>query len=157
MRRRRRAEDDEIRLRCLQALAIVGEDALSGDGEVARGGDHPLRLFVADAGDLHVGMRVRHTQQIAHVHVVEVDADDFEFRHISLLIRTIFDAKTERRRDAQSIKNEQCRLFSVLPLRFCWVYFRCGVRVVGHRLRRDMAPVTPEAMTYKTISAPNVK
>ena len=37
------------------------------------------------------------------------------------------------------------------------VYFKFGARVVGHRLRRDMAPVTPEAMTYKIISAPNVK
>ncbi len=31
-----------------------------------------------------------------------------------------------------------------------------GARGVGHRLRRDMAPVTPEAMTYKTNSASNV-
>ncbi len=34
------------------------------------------------------------------------------------------------------------------------VYFKFGARVVGHRLRRDMAPVTPEAMTYKTILPP---
>jgi hypothetical protein len=37
------------------------------------------------------------------------------------------------------------------------VYFKFGARVVGHRLRRDMAPVTPKAMTYKTDSAPNAK
>ena len=39
------------------------------------------RLLVADAGDLHIGVIVGLAQQIAHVHVVEVDAHYLELAH----------------------------------------------------------------------------
>ncbi len=38
---------------------------------------------IADADDLRVWMLVRLAQQVAHVHVLEADADDAPFSHLS--------------------------------------------------------------------------
>ena len=47
-----------------------------GNGEVLGRLPCASRLLVADADDLGAGMLEGHAQQVAHVHVVEVDAGD---------------------------------------------------------------------------------
>ena len=70
------AEDGEIGLRPGQAGVHIGEDAVGRDGEGRDGAGHACRVCVADARDLGPGMVVHLAQQVAHVEVVEVDADD---------------------------------------------------------------------------------
>ncbi len=50
------AEDHEIGLRLFQARAVVGENAVCRQAEIARRLLHPLRLLIADADDLRLRM-----------------------------------------------------------------------------------------------------
>src|SRR6185369_10269006 len=59
----------------------IGENALRRYREVRDHRLHARRIVVADAGDLDVGVLMAFAQQIAHVHVIEAQADDFEFFH----------------------------------------------------------------------------
>jgi hypothetical protein len=42
---------------------------------------HAFGPLVADARDLDIGVRVGLVEQVAHMHVIEVDADNFEVLH----------------------------------------------------------------------------
>jgi hypothetical protein len=55
----------------------------SGDAELARDGLH-RHVRVEEARDLSLGVVMHEAQEIAHVHVVETDADDAELGHESL-------------------------------------------------------------------------
>ena len=59
----------------------IGEHAIGRQVERGDRSLHPGRVVVADARNLHVGVLMASMQQIAHVHVIEVKADDFEFFH----------------------------------------------------------------------------
>src|SRR5262245_42384665 len=72
--RRGGAKDHDVRLRLLEAGAIIGEAPLARDAEFAKGLLHPLGLFVADAYDLGLRMLDGHPQEVAHVKVIEIDA-----------------------------------------------------------------------------------
>ena len=53
----------------------------AGIDEVRDRGLHALGIGVADARDLGVRVLVHLAQQVAHVHVVEIDADNAKRRH----------------------------------------------------------------------------
>ena len=44
---------------------------------------HPLAVRIEDADNLGVGMLGHLAQQVAHVHVVEADAEHAVFRHLT--------------------------------------------------------------------------
>ena len=79
MLRSRRAEDYQIGLRLFHALPVVRENAVPRDVEIATGNFHALLFPIANTHDLDLGMFERISQQVAHVHVVEIDAGDFPF------------------------------------------------------------------------------
>ena len=81
MCRRRRAEHHKVGLCRLEAGLDVGEDLVGRDREVRDRGLHALRIGVADARNLRVRVLMRLAQQVAHVHVVEIDADNAKRRH----------------------------------------------------------------------------
>jgi hypothetical protein len=70
------AKDGEVGPGGPEAGVEVGEDAVLGDAEGRDGALHPGAVGVEDPGDLGLGVLVRHPQEVAHVHVVEADADD---------------------------------------------------------------------------------
>ena len=82
MSRGRRTEDGKIRMRLSHALRDIAIDALGGDGEVGDRVRHPRFILVAHPGDLGIGMLVGLAQEVAHVHVLETQADDPPFAHL---------------------------------------------------------------------------
>ena len=74
MLRRRRAKDDDVGFRLLQAFAVVGEAPFTRDAQLANSFLHPIGPFVTDAHKLDMRMLQGHPQQVAHVEVVEVDS-----------------------------------------------------------------------------------
>ena len=76
-----RAENGDVWLRGFETLAIVGEGAGIGNGKVALHRCHTRWLFITDTHDFHIWVVVRLPQQIAHVHMIEVDAHYFKFLH----------------------------------------------------------------------------
>jgi hypothetical protein len=74
--RRRGAEDDEVGRGSLEACTVVRELLRRGEIEFSRRVLHARRLLVADPDDVRRRVLVHHAQQVAHVHVIEVDAGD---------------------------------------------------------------------------------
>ncbi len=70
------ADDGEVGGGLREAGGEVGEDALGRDREGLDGGGHAGGVGVVDAGDLGVGMVGDLAEEVAHVHVVEADAED---------------------------------------------------------------------------------
>ena len=113
----RRAEDRQIGLGPLDAGPPVGEHSLGRNAEILDGLLHPLRLLVVDADDLGMRMIGRHAQQIAHVHVVERDADDppfllFSHRLVGHAVRAVGPSKLNRQ-DAKDAKTTSRRLTQI--------------------------------------------
>ena len=81
MCRCRRADDGEIGPCRCQAGIEVDEDPLLGDAEIVDGALHPRAVRIEDAGNLGIRMLRHLAQQIAHMHVVEADAEHAVFRH----------------------------------------------------------------------------
>ena len=80
----RGAENGEVRPRLPHASADIVKHPVRGNGEISDRVGHPGGLRIADADDLRIGVLVRLTQQVAHVGVLETDAGDPRFSHVSL-------------------------------------------------------------------------
>jgi hypothetical protein len=72
-------KDDDVRLRLLHAGPVVREHLLLRRTKVPCRIHKTLRLLIADAHDLGVGMLRGLPQQVAHVKVIEIDARDAPF------------------------------------------------------------------------------
>jgi hypothetical protein len=85
----RRAQDDQVRPACPQALPDIGEHPFRRNPEGGDGGAHPRGVLVADTGNLCIRVLVDLPQQVAHMHIVKVHADDApRFRcHVSVSCR----------------------------------------------------------------------
>ena len=70
------AEDGQIGRVAGEAGLEIGEDAVGRDAEGRDGAGHPCRDRSQRPDDLSPRMLVHLAQQVAHVEVVEVDADD---------------------------------------------------------------------------------
>ena len=71
------ADDDEVRVGRFHARVDVGENMFRGNREIGYGFFHPCGVIVADAGDGSRRVFVNLAKKVAHVHVIEIDADDF--------------------------------------------------------------------------------
>src|SRR5438094_5230916 len=60
----------------LQTCAVIGTASVARDTELADRLLHPRGFLVADTDNLAVRMFGGHSQQVAHVKVIEVDAGD---------------------------------------------------------------------------------
>ncbi len=74
--RRGGADDGQIGGTRVEAGVEIGEDPLGRDREGLDRRGHARGVGVPDADDLGVGMRGHLAQQVAHVHVVETDAQN---------------------------------------------------------------------------------
>jgi hypothetical protein len=81
MLRRSGTQHREIRLRLLQTAIGIRENAILGDVEIFDHCLHARRIGIADSRDLHAGMLMALAQEIAHVHVIKIQAHHFEFFH----------------------------------------------------------------------------
>ena len=63
-------------LRAAMQASRVGEHPSAGMPNAVDRAAHARAVFVADADDLRIGMLMHLAQQVAHVHVVEIDADN---------------------------------------------------------------------------------
>ena len=77
----RRAEDGEVGLRLGRHFSRSVKTRSSGMPKLAIAAAMRGAVGIADADDLGVGMLGRFPQQVAHVQVIEADAEDAEFRH----------------------------------------------------------------------------
>jgi hypothetical protein len=78
------AEDRHVVGAGRHAGVEIGEEAVGRDAELARDGLHFRHVRVVEARDLRLRVVMHEAQEIAHVHVVETDADDAELRHVFL-------------------------------------------------------------------------
>ena len=81
-----RAKDHQIGF-CRHAGSDIAENPAGGQVEIGDGLLHARGVAVADAGDLGLGVVMHLAQQIAHMHVIKVDADDAELGGHSGLLR----------------------------------------------------------------------
>ena len=79
----RRAEERHVVRPGGHAGVKIGEDGGLGDGMRLDGGLHLRPVRVVECSDLRLGVIGDHLQQIAHVHVIEADANDAEPGHES--------------------------------------------------------------------------
>src|SRR5205807_9701598 len=73
---RPRAKDYDLRPRALHVLAVIGELSLRRDREILRHRLHSRRVLITDPHDFRLRVLVNETQQVSHVHVIEIDAGD---------------------------------------------------------------------------------
>ena len=73
----RRAQNDHVGPRFLEASAVIGEAPFTRDVQLANGFLHPAGFFITDAHKLRARMHHGHPQEIAHVKMVEVNAGNF--------------------------------------------------------------------------------
>ena len=78
---RRGAEDRHVVGSGRHRGVEIGEDAILGKSELLDRDLHLRAIRVEDRGDLGLRMLMNQGEQVAHVHVVETDADDAEFGH----------------------------------------------------------------------------
>jgi hypothetical protein len=78
----RRTEDHQIGPRPLETFAIIGEDLAIRQTEVAARLCHSRRCLVADTHDLRLRMAHYHSQQIAHMKMIEVDPGHSHSLHL---------------------------------------------------------------------------
>jgi hypothetical protein len=76
-----RADDGQVGLRPCKAGLKVREHPIGGNREITDRRRHASRIGIEDAGNLRIGMLRHLTQQVAHMHVIEADADNPVFRH----------------------------------------------------------------------------
>ena len=86
MRRRGRAENGDVGLRCLQTLAVVRKDVLRRNGQRTRNSRHARRLFITNADNFGVWVFLHLAQQITHMHMIKVNPNELEFTHLPSLL-----------------------------------------------------------------------
>lgn len=79
---RRRTDDGEIRLALLETLVEIGEDTIARNVEIGDRRGHALRCLVIDRGDFGIRMVEHFPQQIAHMHMVEIDSRHAPSGHV---------------------------------------------------------------------------
>src|SRR5258708_19946625 len=85
----RGTEDGEIGLRLSHALRDVAINTVARNGEIGNCVRHPRFVAVAHPDDLGIGMLIHLAQEIAHVHVLEAQADAPPFSHLTLLSKAL--------------------------------------------------------------------
>ena len=79
MLRRGGAQDHKIRLGGFHTVIEPGENAIRRNVKISDRGLHPSRGLITDSGNLGAWMLEHHPEQVPHVHVVEVNADNLQF------------------------------------------------------------------------------
>ena len=149
----RGAEDHHVRLGGFEALLVIGEHSIGRNGKL-RGG---LRSFAGDSSQIPTisaaGCSMRHPQQIAHVHVIEVDAGDAPTFHACLL--SIASSRGGAASETSGAAPDwACLCQKASRSRGCATRWRCQLRPGLNALARQLTAGPPLAQLQYPISLP---